>query len=63
MYDFDKIIDRRGTSCLKYDFQVERRERDDLLPMWVADMDFALPEDILEMPRHPPYALNNLTFR
>lgn len=48
MYDFDKMIDRRGTSCLKYDFQVERRGRDDLLPMWVADMDFALPEDILE---------------
>ena len=48
MYDFDKIIDRRGTSCIKYDFQVERRGRDDLLPLWVADMDFALPEDILE---------------
>lgn len=48
MYDFDKIIDRRGTSCLKYDFQVERRGRDDLLPLWVADMDFALPEEILE---------------
>ncbi len=47
MYDFDKIIDRRGTSCLKYDFQVERRGRDDLLPLWVADMDFTLPEDIL----------------
>ena len=45
MYDFDKIVDRRGTSCLKYDFQVERRGRDDLLPLWVADMDFALPEE------------------
>lgn len=48
MYDFDKIVDRRGTSCLKYDFQVERRGRDDLLPLWVADMDFALPENILD---------------
>ena len=48
MYDFDKIVDRRGTSCLKYDFQVERRGRDDLLPLWVADMDFALPEEILD---------------
>ncbi len=48
MYDFDKIIDRRGTSCLKYDFQIERRGRDDLLPLWVADMDFALPESILD---------------
>ena len=48
MYDFDKIVDRRGTSCLKYDFPVERRGRDDLLPLWVADMDFALPENILD---------------
>lgn len=48
MYDFDKIVDRRGTSCLKYDFQVERRGRDDLLPLWVADMDFVLPENILD---------------
>lgn len=48
MYDFDKIVDRRGTSCLKYDFQVERRGRDDLLPLWVADMDFALPDNILD---------------
>ncbi|WP_026517316.1 MalY/PatB family protein [Butyrivibrio sp. MC2021] len=47
-YNFDKIIDRHGTSSLKYDFQKERRGREDLLPLWVADMDFALPEEILE---------------
>ncbi|WP_022779582.1 MalY/PatB family protein [Butyrivibrio sp. AE3009] len=47
-YDFDKIVDRRGTSCIKYDFQQERKHRDDLLPLWVADMDFPLPEEILE---------------
>ena len=46
-YDFDKIIDRRNTSCLKYDFGMKRKGRTDLLPMWVADMDFALPEEIL----------------
>lgn len=46
-YDFDKIIDRRNTSCLKYDFGMQRKGRTDLLPMWVADMDFALPEEIL----------------
>ena len=39
-YDFDKVTDRRGTSSLKYDFGMERRRRDDLLPLWVADMDF-----------------------
>lgn len=46
-YNFDRIIDRKGTSCLKYDFGMKRKGRTDLLPMWVADMDFALPEEIL----------------
>ena len=46
-YDFDRIIDRKNTSCLKYDFGMQRKGRADLLPMWVADMDFALPEEIL----------------
>lgn len=47
-YDFDEITDRKGTSCLKYDFAMKRKGRDDLLPLWVADMDFALPQEILE---------------
>lgn len=46
-YNFDEIVDRRGTDCLKYDFGMKRKGRDDLLPMWVADMDFRLPEKIL----------------
>jgi cysteine-S-conjugate beta-lyase len=45
-YDFDEVQDRRGTGCLKYDATRKRKGRDDLLPLWVADMDFALPEDI-----------------
>lgn len=48
-YNFDAIVDRRGTSCLKYDFAMKRKGRDDLLPMWVADMDFPLPEEILNV--------------
>lgn len=44
---FDKLVNRYGTSCLKYDFGLARKGRTDLLPMWVADMDFALPKDIL----------------
>ena len=47
-YNFDEIVDRRGTDCLKYDFGMKRKGRDDLLPMWVADMDFRLPEEILD---------------
>ena len=47
-YNFDEITDRRGTSCLKFDFGMQRKGREDLLPLWVADMDFRLPEEILE---------------
>jgi len=47
-YNFDEIVNRRGTSCLKYDFGMKRKGRDDLLPLWVADMDFALPQEILD---------------
>lgn len=39
-YDFDRTVDRRGTNCLKYDFAKERGRSDELLPLWVADMDF-----------------------
>lgn len=46
-YDFDTLYDRRGTSSLKYDFAMQRVGRTDLLPLWVADMDFRLPEEIL----------------
>lgn len=48
-YNFDEIIDRRGTSCLKYDFGMKRKGRDDLLPLWVADMDFRVPEEVLDV--------------
>jgi cystathionine beta-lyase len=46
-YDFDKVIDRRGTNSLKYDFARERGKSDELLPMWVADMDFPAPPEVL----------------
>ena len=39
-YDFDEQIERRGSDCLKYDFAVERGMAEDILPLWVADMDF-----------------------
>ena len=38
--DFDKITDRRNTNCLKYDFAVKRGMPEDVLPLWVADMEF-----------------------
>ena len=45
-YNFDKITNRKGTNCLKYDFAVERGKPADVLPLWVADMDFPVSEEI-----------------
>ena len=47
-HGFDAVISRTGTGSLKYDFAMRRAGRTDLLPLWVADMDFALPEPVLE---------------
>ena len=47
-YDFDQVIERRGTDCLKYDFAVERGRPSDVLPLWVADMDFRAPQCVLD---------------
>ena len=38
--DFDRYVDRRNTDCLKYDFAKRRGLPEDVLPLWVADMDF-----------------------
>lgn len=45
MYNFDNVIERRGTNCIKWDTVLKKYNDDNLLPMWVADMDFEiLPE-------------------
>ena len=38
--DFNSVINRRGTRSLKYDFAKRRGMPEDVLPLWVADMDF-----------------------
>lgn len=48
IYDFDRVVDRRGTGALKLEVLEERYGRGDLLPMWVADMDFETPHFITE---------------
>ena len=45
--NFDEIIDRKNTSCLKYDFAAERGYPPDILPFWVADMDFRAPAPVI----------------
>ena len=46
--NFDEIIDRRNTSCLKHDFAVERGYPAGILPFWVADMDFRTPAPVID---------------
>lgn len=50
-YDFNKCIERRGSGAIKCDGLKLWYGKDDLLPMWVADMDFATPDFILEAVR------------
>lgn len=47
-YNFDEILDRRNSDCLKYGVLQARWGRTDLLPLWVADMDFRTPDFIIE---------------
>lgn len=48
IYNFDSYVERRGTHCVKYDALKENFGRDDLIPLWVADMDFATPDFIID---------------
>ncbi|MGB6328295.1 MAG: PatB family C-S lyase [Halarcobacter sp.] len=46
IYNFDEIIDRKNTNCVKYDALNVYFGEEDLQPLWVADMDFKTPEHI-----------------
>ena len=54
--NFDEIINRRGTDCLKYDFAVRRGMPEEVLPLWVADMDFKttsyVEDAVIERTKH-----------
>ncbi len=47
-YNFDKITDRKGTNTVKWEFLQERFGERELLPLWVADMDFETPPCVTE---------------
>lgn len=63
-YDFDKKVVREGTSCLKYDRRDVIFNNADVIPMWVADMDFETPDFVrfamIERAMHPIFGY---TFR
>ncbi|MDP2871466.1 MAG: MalY/PatB family protein [Bacillota bacterium] len=58
-YDFDKVIERKGTNSAKWDQNQTMFGREDVLDMWVADMDFPCPAPVVEAVRrraeHPIY--------
>ncbi len=59
IFDFDQIINREHSYCVKYAGRVAHFGSDDLLPLWVADMDFACPpavsEALIQRAEHPIY--------
>jgi cystathionine beta-lyase len=58
-FDFDRIVPREHTASVKWDARLGYFGSGDVLPMWVADMDFAAPEPVtralVERARHPVY--------
>lgn len=58
-YSFDEIIPRENTNCVKFDIRKQYFGREDVIPMWVADMDFAVPPFVQEAVRkraeHPVF--------
>ncbi|HJA13299.1 MAG TPA: pyridoxal phosphate-dependent aminotransferase [Candidatus Mediterraneibacter merdipullorum] len=60
--NFDQIIDRTGTQCCKWDSEKEY-QNGKVLPMWVADMDFPAPDEVVDALRrraeHPVYGYPN----
>lgn len=58
-FDFDRPIERSGTGSEKWDGRLARFGRADVVPLWVADMDFAAPPEVVQalMQRaaHPVY--------
>jgi cystathionine beta-lyase len=61
--DFDTVIDRRGTGSLKWDNRKNAPGLPDIIPLWVADMDFAAPPEVLAALRrraeHPVVGYTN----
>jgi cystathionine beta-lyase len=47
-YDFDTVVDRHNTNSIKWDFAEEIFKVKNVLPMWVADMDFRVPQSVID---------------
>lgn len=47
-YNFDEIIDRKNTNSIKWDYAKRRGKPTDVIPLWVADMDFKAPKEVID---------------
>lgn len=63
-YNFDKIVPREGTDCLKYDAREMFFKTKEILPLWVADMDFKTPDFIVDaIKKRVEHEIFGYTFR
>jgi cysteine-S-conjugate beta-lyase len=63
-YDFDEIVNRAQTNSLKYDQRKKFFGNEDILPLWVADMDFRTPDFIVEaIKKRVSHEIFGYTFR
>jgi len=64
-YDFDKVIERRNTQSTKWDSVKALFGSDDVLPLWVADMDFRIPQPVIdaisERLKHPVFGYTRVS--
>lgn len=64
-FNFDIIVSREGTDAIKYDYRKEYFGSEDVIPMWVADMDFSTPkcitDAIQQRAQHPIYGYTKVT--
>ncbi|MDD3347759.1 MalY/PatB family protein [Oscillibacter sp.] len=47
-YNFDRVIDRAGNHAAKYDERIKKFGTDDVIPLWIADMDFQTAQPIID---------------
>jgi len=64
IYNFDEIVPREGTNCIKYDARQRFFGSEDVLPLWVADMDFRTPDFIVDaVKKRAEHEIYGYTFR
>ncbi len=63
-YCFDEVIERRGTNCIKWDYTKEIFGKEEILPLWVADMDFSVPpqvqQELEKRIKHPVFGYSGV---